>query len=93
MKQSNISFSTFSDGFASRRENFTYQGLCALYDYFTDLEDSIGEEIEFDPIAICCEYSQFDNLEDFQSQYNDSYESIEYIENDTTVIRVDDDIG
>ena len=53
----------FTDWFMKHRpDNFSYEGTKALFDYLEDLEDSIGEKIEFDPIALCCEYNEYDNL-------------------------------
>ena len=74
-----------------RKENFSYEGRKALYEYFTQLEEDIGEEIEFDCIAICCEYSEYENLKEFQQDYGTDYESIEDIEKQTTVIMIDDE--
>ena len=50
----------FRDAFhnAGRENNFSYEGLGILYDYFMEYEDSTGEEIELDVIAICCEYTE-----------------------------------
>tara|TARA_R110000868_G_scaffold113261_1_gene304143 strand:- start:245 stop:571 length:327 start_codon:yes stop_codon:yes gene_type:complete len=45
---------------AIRPENFSYEGLELLFDYFEQLEDDLGEEIEMDVIAICCDYSEDD---------------------------------
>ena len=44
-----------------RPENFTYEGLDALFEYLESYEESTGDNIEFDPIALCCEYSEFAN--------------------------------
>jgi predicted ArsR family transcriptional regulator len=41
-----------------REDNFTYQGLGVLFDYFEQLERETGQEIELDVIAICCEFSE-----------------------------------
>lgn len=43
---------------ADRKENFSYEGLKALFDYFEEYEESTGEEIELDVIAICCDYNE-----------------------------------
>jgi hypothetical protein len=43
---------------ADRKENFSYEGLKALFEYFEQYEESTGEEIELDVIAICCEYNE-----------------------------------
>ena len=52
-----------------RADNFSYEGLTALYGYLTELEEDGGQEFEFDPIAWCCEYTEYENLEDFKKQH------------------------
>jgi hypothetical protein len=54
---------------ADRKENFSYEGLKALFDYFEDYEESTGEEIELDVIAICCEYAE-DTVADIARNYS-----------------------
>ena len=54
---------------ADRKENFSYEGLKVLFDYFEDYEESTGEEIEFDVIAICCEYAE-DTVTDIARNYS-----------------------
>tara|TARA_R110002074_G_scaffold393680_1_gene580377 strand:- start:357 stop:608 length:252 start_codon:yes stop_codon:yes gene_type:complete len=73
-----------------RGEQFTYEGLNALYDYLEDLGDDIGEQIELDVIAFCCEYAEYESLEEFQEDYSEDYQSIEEIEHATQVIMIDD---
>ncbi len=74
-----------------RGEQFSSSGLDALFKYFEMLEDSVSEPIELDVIAICCEYSEYESLEEFQYDYGSEYESIDDIERETEVIRIDDD--
>tara|TARA_R100000231_G_scaffold37348_3_gene32820 strand:- start:757 stop:1062 length:306 start_codon:yes stop_codon:yes gene_type:complete len=77
-----------------RPDNFSSIGLHKLFNYFEMLEDDIktyGEQIELDVIAICCEYSEYDSLKEFQDEYGSEYESIDDIERETEVIRIDDD--
>ena len=74
-----------------RPNNFSRAGLFALYDYLEQLEDDIGEEIELDVIALCCEYAEYDSFEEFQADYSEDYQTIGDIENDTTVIMIDDE--
>lgn len=82
----------FADAFKRiRPDNFSYDGLKALYDYLEDYEDSTGNPIELDVIAICCEYNEYDSLKEFQEDYSEDYESIEDIERETQVIMIDDD--
>ena len=52
-----------SDFFAAfraygREDQFSNQALDLLFEYFQSLEEDTGEEIELDPIAICCEYNE-----------------------------------
>ena len=70
MKQT-IGFSQFTDAFrgADRKDNFSYDGLKALFAYIEELEESMGEEIELDVIALCCDYSE-DSIESVLKNYN-----------------------
>ena len=81
----------FIDAFKGMREdNFSYDGLVALYEELEMVENDIGKPIELDVIALCCEYTEYDNLEEFQADYSEDYETIEDIQNATTVIMIDD---
>lgn len=41
-----------------RTNQFSYEGLEVLFDWFEDLEASQEQSIELDVIAICCDYSE-----------------------------------
>jgi hypothetical protein len=41
-----------------RPNNFSYEGLGVLYDYLLEYEDSTGEELDLDVIALCCDYCE-----------------------------------
>ena len=43
----------------NRKENFTYEGRLALFDYLEELEEGTGSEMECDIIGLCCEYSEY----------------------------------
>ena len=90
MKQT-VNFSRFCDGFSNRRENFSYEGLRALFDYLEDLEEGMDKEGEFDPIAICCEFTEYEDIKAFQSDYGEECRTLEDIEEKTQVIKVNDD--
>jgi len=47
-----------------------------------------GEPVELDPIALCCEYTEYNDFEELQSQYPD-IKDMEDLSNYTTVIPVD----
>ena len=53
----------------NRENNFSYEGLKALYDWYEAFEQDTGEEIELDVIAICCEWSEYDTLKDVYKAY------------------------
>lgn len=49
----------FRDAFARMgRKNFSYDGLGLLFEYLEDFENSTGEEIELDVVAICCDFAE-----------------------------------
>jgi hypothetical protein len=91
MKQT-VYLSDFRDAFrrAGRDNQFSYEGLEALYDWLIACEDGTCEEFELDVIALCCEWSEYSSLEEFQQDYGDDYESMDDVEDRTTVIRIDD---
>lgn len=68
----NVTFSMFCDAFRDmrRKDQFTYAGLEALYDYLIEYEEDIGEEIELDVIALCCEYTEYSD-EELIEEYED----------------------
>jgi hypothetical protein len=92
MKQT-ISERQFIDAFdaMNRGNNFSYEGRRALYEYLEQYEEDAGQEIELDVIAICCDYSEYESLKEFQKDYSEDYMTIEDIEKKTTVIRIDED--
>jgi len=49
--------------------NFSYDGLKTLFQYLDNLSEDCGEDIEFDPIALCCEFSEY-NLQEFNEDYD-----------------------
>lgn len=89
-----ITISTFRDYFnKSNQYNnvFSYKGLECLYNYLWDLSEDVGENIEMDYVAFCCEYTEYNNIKEFQDDYGTDYKTIEDIEEQTTVIRIDDE--
>ncbi len=62
--------SDFVDAFlAIRPDNFSREGLHELFAYFEEYEESTGEEIELDVIAMCCEYTE-DSTENIAAAYD-----------------------
>ena len=84
---------SFRDVFLSSdnySENFSYDGLNALYDYFSKLEDELNEYIEFDYISIAGEYSEL-TIEELRDSYSldKDINVIEYLQKNTIVIEIE----
>lgn len=47
----------------ARPDNFTVSGLCILFGYLDQVSDECSEPMEFDAIAIACDYSEMDAIE------------------------------
>ena len=92
-----VNFSYFVDAFKKlgRDHNFTSEGLRLLFDYLEEVEQSTGEELELDVIALCCEYDEND-VDDIISNYRIDVEGMDddekretvrdYLENNTCLI-------
>lgn len=80
---------------SSYKDNFSYNGAVALQEYLDQLSDDTGENIEFDPIAWCVEYSEYEDVDDFNDQYfGEEYKkgseyTLETLQDSTTVIEFD----
>jgi hypothetical protein len=88
MKQT-VHLEDFRRGFQQTRPNqFSYEALEALFNYFEQLEQDMGEELDFDVIAICCDYMEYKNFQELKSNYLD-IKTLEDLENKTTVIPIE----
>jgi hypothetical protein len=85
-----ITETQFKDDFyaAGRGEQFSHEGLSALYLYLTDLEEDTGQELELDVVALCCEYTE-EPTEMVLSNYG--LESVEELQERTCVVAELDD--
>jgi hypothetical protein len=69
MKQT-ITESIFIDGINSARpDNFSYHGLKALFEFLASLNDDCGTESEYDPIGICCEFTEYANVIEYAKDH------------------------
>ena len=90
MKQS-VNMYDFERAFKNfERDNFSYDGLKALFEYLEEYGDGMGEEVELDVIALCCEYMEYDSLKEYNDDYGTKYSEIDAIQDDTTLIKIDD---
>lgn len=93
-----LSESHFIDLFRDygRSENFSYEALQALYEYYDSLSDETGEPFKMDVIGICCDWTEasaaevvaeYDtgiDISDDSAAMHDA--ALEYLEGETTVI-------
>lgn len=88
MKQT-INQYQFTEAFrAIRPDNFSYEGLKTLFNYLEELEQDLGEELELDVIAICCDWTQFDNLAEFNACCGTSCEFYDEVLDYTTALQI-----
>ena len=88
-----VSLQDFREDFKNygRGNQFSYDGLTALFYYLLDCEEDSSEEIELDVIVFCCDYTEYENLEEFKKDYSSrEYKDIKSIEDDTCLIMIDD---
>ena len=89
-----INFYDFEKAFGTDtyKNQFTKQGKKALFEYLEEYEDSTGEQIELDVVALCCDYAEYDNIEEFWLEYDqEDYPDMDAIEYNTQVIMIDDE--
>jgi predicted ArsR family transcriptional regulator len=59
-----------------RKDQFSYEALGLLFAYLEEYEESTGEEIELNVIALCCEYYE-DTLENIAANYRIDLEGMD----------------
>ena len=92
-----VTFYDFLEEFKNygREDQFSYEGKKALFDYLEELSEDMGEPIEVDIVGICCDFTEYDSLEDFINDYSytigEDINDIEDIQEYTTVIPINDE--
>ncbi len=90
-----VSFSDFVDSFSDTyKNNFTYAGKRALYDYLEQYEEDTGEKVELDTVTLCCEYNEHENALECAKEYHGftgttEEEARTFLEDNTQVIDVE----
>ena len=68
--------------------NWTPQGARALAEYFDDLSDELGEDIEWDRVAMRCSFTEYSSIESAMEAFGiDRHEND--LRHNTTVIDCD----
>jgi hypothetical protein len=67
-----ITESQFVDEIVGDEYNsMSYEGARALYEYLEELEDNGGEEMSFCKADIRYQYTEYENIEEVQEDYDD----------------------
>ena len=55
----------------SYRDQFSLEGAKALFNYFDEYSEDMGESMEFDPIAWLCDFTEYKNYKEAYKDYGD----------------------
>ena len=94
MKQT-VNFYDFDRAFelADRLDNFSYEGRRALFDYLEQYEEDCDTELELDVIGLCCDFTEYESLAEYNDAYSDTVASLKELAELTTVICIPDSEG
>lgn len=53
-----------------RNNEFSYDGLNALFDWLSEMANDCTEPYELDVIALCCEFTEYSDLAEIKQAYN-----------------------
>tara|TARA_R110000803_G_C11745909_1_gene291763 strand:- start:234 stop:539 length:306 start_codon:yes stop_codon:yes gene_type:complete len=71
---------------AGRQDQFSLDALRVIFNYEEERESQMTEPTVLDVIALCCDFAEYDSIEDFQEEYGEQYVSLEDIEEQTVVL-------
>ena len=73
--------------------NWTRSGAFALVEYLEQMEEDCGTSIEFDSVALRCEFTEYESAIKAAAQYTSEFTTeaaaLEYLEDHTSVITYD----
>lgn len=69
--------------------NFSIDGAKALQAYLEEYSEETGEPVDFDPIAWCVEFTEYDSFEGFKKDTGYTQKDMEDLRDNTTVIELD----
>tara|TARA_R110002167_G_scaffold231954_1_gene437146 strand:- start:701 stop:1099 length:399 start_codon:yes stop_codon:yes gene_type:complete len=74
----------------NRADQFSYEGLGALFDWLDELSADTGTPYELDVIGLCCEFTEYSDLAEIQADYSGSdIDNIDDLRDLTSVIEFD----
>lgn len=87
-----ISVTDFINAFdrAGRSANFSIAGLTAIFEFI----EEVSPDAELDPIAVCCDFSEYKDLEELKQDYaydedlEEDEEILDYYKEQTLVLEL-----
>ena len=72
-----VTKSDFIDAFAAHGSlsQFEFDGTAALFEYLDDIESQGGEPFELDVIALCCDFTRYESIAEYNEAYSTNYDS------------------
>ncbi|RTL04844.1 hypothetical protein EKK58_09475 [Candidatus Dependentiae bacterium] len=61
----------------SYKDNFSVEGALAVQEYYEELSKSMDKDVEFDPVAWCCTFSEYDSYDEVWQEVGGGGEFIE----------------
>jgi hypothetical protein len=71
------------------KDNFSFDGLKALYNYLVEIEKSTGEELDLDVIGFCCDFNEYTSADEAARECF-TYEGMVYDEEGNETMTADE---
>ena len=83
-----VNNSAFHDAFIrmGRKDQFSYEGRTALFEYLENLAEDCATPMELDVIALCCDFSEYADIAEYNKEYDTDFTSWDKVAEETTVI-------
>jgi predicted ArsR family transcriptional regulator len=93
-----LSKSSFIDAFkqSSRKDQFSYEALEAIFEYMEEYSANTGEAIELDIVAICCDFCEQSwqaiasdysiEVDENENEEEQKQQVYDYLSNETAVV-------
>tara|TARA_B110000090_G_scaffold199238_1_gene238936 strand:- start:504 stop:791 length:288 start_codon:yes stop_codon:yes gene_type:complete len=79
---------TFVQDMTREGYGFSIEGARALFEYLESYELDCETEVEYDPVAFRCEFTEYSDLEEIKENY-DSITDLESLHDHTLVVEFD----
>jgi hypothetical protein len=78
-----VDFYEFRKAFeeAGRGNNFSYEALETMFNYYEEMEEECEVELELDPVAFCCEWTEY-TLDELYQDYSNLLSFEDWLDED-----------